>query len=340
MGRADAIWLFLFETHMTFLKSFSKLARIVVAGCAFAATAGAYAAYPDHPVTIVVPYSPGGAADAVARVVASRLSVKLGTGVIVDNKPGASGTIGAGYVAKAAPDGYTVLYEATPHSINPHLFGKMPYAPDALEPLSEVLEIPNVLIVRPQSPFKTVQDLVAQAKAHPGRVNFASGGSGTVQRMAAEMFRQKLNLDMVHVPYKSGGPAITDVMSGQVDFMFGTIAATAPLVNSGKLRALAISAPKRSELLPNVPTVAETVIPGFEAVEWHGMFVPKGTPAPLVDKLHQALADVLQEPEVKQRFAALGATPIGSTPAEFGAYLKKEDAKWGEVVRKGKITLD
>jgi tripartite-type tricarboxylate transporter receptor subunit TctC len=266
--------------------------------------------------------------------------VKLGTGVIVDNKPGASGTIGAGYVAKAAPDGYTVLYEATPHSINPHLFGKMPYAPDALEPLSEVLEIPNVLIVRPQSPFKTVQDLVAQAKAHPGRVNFASGGSGTVQRMAAEMFRQKLNLDMVHVPYKSGGPAITDVMSGQVDFMFGTIAATAPLVNSGKLRALAISAPKRSELLPNVPTVAETVIPGFEAVEWHGMFVPKGTPAPLVDKLHQALADVLQEPEVKQRFAALGATPIGSTPAEFGAYLKKEDAKWGEVVRKGKITLD
>jgi tripartite-type tricarboxylate transporter receptor subunit TctC len=324
---------------MTFLKPFAKLARVLAAGCAFAAVA-AHAAYPDRPVTIVVPYSPGGAADAVARVVASRLSVKLGTGVIVDNKPGASGTIGAGYVAKAAPDGYTVLYEATPHSINPHLFSKMPYAPDALEALSEVLEIPNVLIVRSASPFKTVQDLLAQAKAHPGRVNFASGGSGTVQRMAAEMFRQKLNLDMVHVPYKSGGPAITDVMSGQVDFMFGTIAATAPLVTSGKLRALAISAPKRAELLPNVPTVAETVIPGFEAVEWHGMFVPKGTPAPTVDKLHQALAEVLQDPEVKQRFAALGATPIGSTPAEFGAHLKKEDAKWGEVVRRGKITLD
>jgi tripartite-type tricarboxylate transporter receptor subunit TctC len=324
---------------MTFLKSITRLARIVVAGCAFAAVA-AHAAFPERPITIVVPYSPGGAADAVARVVASRLSAKLNTGVIVDNKPGASGTIGAGYVAKAQPDGYTVLYEATPHSINPHLFSKMPYTPDALEPLSEVLEIPNVLIVRPQSPFKTVQDLVTQAKAHPGRVNFASGGSGTVQRMAAEMFRQKLNLDMVHVPYKSGGPAITDVMSGQVDFMFGTIAATAPLVTSGKLRALAISAPKRSSLLPNVPTVSETVIPGFEAVEWHGMFVPKGTPAPVVDKLHGALAEVLQEPEVKQRFAALGATPIGSTPAEFAAYLKQEDAKWGEVVSKGKITLD
>jgi tripartite-type tricarboxylate transporter receptor subunit TctC len=324
---------------MTFMKSLTRLARVVAAGCAFAAVA-AHAAFPDRPITIVVPYSPGGAADAVARVVASHLSTKLGTGVIVDNKPGASGTIGAGYVAKAAPDGYTVLYEATPHSINPHLFSKMPYTPDALEPLSEVLEIPNVLIVRPDSPYKTVQDLVAQAKAHPGRVNFASGGSGTVQRMAAEMFRQKLNLDMVHVPYKSGGPAITDVMSGQVDFMFGTIAATAPLVKSGKLRALAITSPNRSELLPSVPTVSETEIPGFEAVEWHGMFVPKGTPAPVVDKLHGALAEVLKEPEVKQRFAALGATPIGSTPAAFATFLKKEDEKWGEVVRKGKITLD
>jgi tripartite-type tricarboxylate transporter receptor subunit TctC len=324
---------------MTILNSFTKLARLLLAAVAFGA-AGAHAAYPERPITVVVPYSPGGAADAVARVVASRLSAKLGTGVIVDNKPGASGTIGAAYVAKAAGDGYTVLYDATPYSINPHLFPKLPFAADALQPLSLVLQIPNVLIVRPDSRFKTVNDLVAQAKAQPGKINFASGGSGTVQRMAAEMFRQKLNLDMVHVPYKSGGPAITDVMSGQVEFMFGTIAATSPLVASGKLRALAISAPKRSERLPAVPTVAETVIPGFEAVEWHGMFVPKGTPAAVVDKLHKALAEVLQEGDVKERFAALGAQPIGSTPAEFAAYLKKEDAKWGEVVRKGKISLD
>ncbi len=324
---------------MNFLKSFARLSRIVLAGCAFAAVA-AHAAYPERPVTIVVPYSPGGAADAVARVVAARLSAKLGSGVIVDNKPGASGTIGAAYVAKAAADGYTVLYDATPYSINPHLFPKMPFAADALQPLSLVLQIPNVLIVRPDSAFKTVNDLVAQAKAQPGKINFASGGSGTVQRMASEMFRQKLKLDMVHVPYKSGGPAITDVMSGQVEFMFGTIAATSPLIASGKLRALAISAPRRSERLSNGPTVAETVIPGFEAVEWHGMFVPKGTPAPVVDKLHKALAEVLQEPDVKQRFAGLGAQPIGSTPAEFGAYLENEDAKWGEVVRKGNIRLD
>jgi tripartite-type tricarboxylate transporter receptor subunit TctC len=316
------------------------LAAAVALAAAAPLASFAQDSFPSKPITIVVPYPPGGSNDVFARVIAKEMGEILKQSVIVDNKPGASGTIGAGYVAKAAPDGYTVLYEATPHSINPHLFSKMPYAPDALEPLSEVLEIPNVLIVRADSPFKSVGELVAQAKARAGKINFASGGSGTVQRMAAEMFRQQLNLDMVHVPYKSGGPAITDVMSGQVDFMFGTIAATAPLVTSGKLRALAISAPKRSERLPNVPTVAETVIPGFEAVEWHGMFVPKGTPAPVVDKLHQALAEVLQEPEVKQRFAALGAQPIGSTPAEFAAYLKKEDAKWGEVVRKGKISLD
>lgn len=325
---------------MNLLSSLNKTARIAVAACALGAMAAAHAAWPDRPVTIVVPYSPGGAADAIARVIGSRLSTKLGTNVIVENKAGASGTIGAGYVAKAAPDGYTVLYEATPHSINPHLFPRLPYAPDALQPLSQVLQIPNVLVVRPDSPFKTVGDLVAKAKAQPGKVNFASGGAGTVQRMAAEMFAQQLHLDLLHVPYKSGGPAITDVMTGQVEFMFGTITATYPLVSSGKLRALAISSPRRSDRLPDVPTVAETVIPGFEAYEWHGMFVPKGTPAPVVAKLQAALAEVLHAEDVKKRFAALGAQPIGSTPAEFDAFLKKEDAKWGEVVHKGSIKLD
>lgn len=326
---------------MNLLSSLGRTARLLGAACAFGAfAAAAYAAYPDRPITIVVPYSPGGAADAIARVIASKLGPKLAANVIVENKAGASGTIGAGYVAKAAPDGYTVLYEATPHSINPHLFAKLPYAPDALQPLSQVLQIPNVLVVRPDSPFKTVNDLVATARAQPGKVNFASGGSGTVQRMAAEMFAQKLHLDLLHVPYKSGGPAITDVMTGQVAFMFGTITATYPLVSSGKLRALAISSPRRSERLPNVPTVAETVIPGFEAYEWHGMFVPKGTPAPVAAKLQAALAELLHEDDVKKRFAALGAQPIGSTPAAFDAFLKKEDAKWGEVVRQGNIKLD
>ena len=311
----------------------------LIAACALAAGL-AHAAYPDRPITIVVPYAPGGAADAVARVLATRLSARLGASVIVDNKSGASGTIGASYVAKANADGYTLLYDATPYSINPHLFPKMPYAANALQPLSLVLLAPNVLIVKADSPIKNINDLVARAKATPGKLNFASGGSGTVQRLAAELMRQQLGLDMVHVPYKSGGPAITDVMAGQVDFMFGTVAATYPHIAGGKLRALAVSAPEHSRRLPDVPTVAETVVPGYEAFEWNGMFLPAGTPEPLAARLRQAVQEVMQEDEVKQRMADIGAQPVGSTPAEFAAFLKKEDAKWGEVVRKGNIKLD
>jgi tripartite-type tricarboxylate transporter receptor subunit TctC len=316
-----------------------SLKKYLLAACACVALA-AHAAFPERPITIVVPYAPGGAADAVARVIASRMGTRLGGSVIVDNKAGASGTIGAAYVAKAQADGYTMLYDATPYSINPHLFPKMPYAANALQPLSLVLLAPNMLIVPANSPFKSVGELIAKAKAEPGKINFASGGSGTVQRLASELFRQKLGLDMVHVPYKSGGPAIADTMGGQVDFMFSTIAASYPLVASGKLRALAVSAPERSKRLPDVPTVAEAAIPGYEASEWTGMFVPAGTPAPIAAQLQKALVEVLQEDEVKQRLADLGAQPIGSTPAEFAAFLKKEDAKWGEVVRKGHIKLD
>lgn len=316
-----------------------RFIKPLIAACTLVA-AVAHAAFPERPITIVVPYAPGGAADAVARVIASRMGTKLGGSVIVDNKAGASGTIGAAYVAKAQADGYTMLYDATPYSINPHLFPRMPYAANALQPLSLVLLAPNMLIVPANSPFKNVGELIAKAKAQPGKLNFASGGSGTVQRLASELFRQKLGLDMVHVPYKSGGPAIADTMGGQVDFMFSTIAASYPLVASGKLRALAVSAPERSKRLPDVPTVAEAAIPGYEAYEWNGMFVPAGTPAPIAAQLQKALVEVLQEDEVRQRLADLGAQPIGSTPAEFDAFLKKEDAKWGEVVRKGRIKLD
>jgi tripartite-type tricarboxylate transporter receptor subunit TctC len=320
------------------LPSFSR--RTFVAACALAAASLAHAAWPERPITIVVPYAPGGAADALARVLAVKMGAKLGTSVIVDNRAGASGTIGAAYAAKAQPDGYTVLYDATPYSINPHMFPKMPYAADALQPLSLVSLAPNILIVKADSPYKDVKDLIARAKAQPGKVNYASGGSGTVQRLASELFRQKLGLDMVHVPYKSGGPAITDVMGGQVDFMFSTVAASSPLVDAGKLRALAISAPKRSPRLPNVPTVAETVIPDFEVYEWNGMFVPAGTPPDIAGKLQKAVAESLQDEEVKKRFSDVGAQPIGSTPTQFADYLKKEDAKWGDVVRKGNIKLD
>jgi tripartite-type tricarboxylate transporter receptor subunit TctC len=315
------------------------LAGTLIAACALAA-AVAQAAFPERPITLVVSYAPGGGADAAARLLATRMGARLGTSIIVDNRPGASGTIGASQVAKARADGYTVLYDATPFSINPHLFAKLPYARSALQPLSLVLLMPNVVVVKADSPVRSVADLAARAKAQPGKINFASGGSGTVQRLAAELFRQRLDLDMVHVPYKSGGPAIADVMGGQVDFMFGTMAATYPLVTGGKLRALAVAAPQRSARLPDVPTVSETVIPGYEAYEWNGIFLPTGTPEPVAARLHQALSEVLQEAEVRQRLSDLGAQPMGTTPAEFAAFLQKEDAKWGEVVRKGAIVLD
>ena len=311
-----------------------------VLAIALLAAASAHAAFPERPITLVVPYAPGGSADALARVLAVRMGVKLGTSVIVDNRPGASGTIGASFAAKAPADGYTVLYDATPYSINPHLFPRMPYAANALQPLALVSLAPNILIVKAESPIRDVKDLVARAKAAPGKLNFASGGSGTVQRLAAELLRQRLDLDMVHVGYKSGGPAIVDVTGGQVDFMFSTIAASYPLVSSGKLRALAVSSPERSRRLPDVPTVAESVAPGYEAFEWNGLLLPAGTPEPVAAKLHTALVEVVKEDVVKQRFTDVGVQAVGSTPAEFAAFLKKEDAKWAEVIRKGNIKLD
>ena len=317
-----------------------QICKALVAACALATAGVAHAAYPERPITLIVPYAAGGAADALARVIATRLGPKLGTTVIVDNRGGASGTIGAGQAAKAPADGYTVLYDATPFSINPHLFAKLPYASNALQPLTLVSISPNILIVKADSPYKDVKDLANKVRANPGKVNFASGGAGTLQRLASELLRQQLDLDMVHVPYKSGSPAIVDVAGGQVDFMFSTIPASYPLVASGKLRALAVSGRERSKLLPNVPTVAETLVAGFEAYEWNGLLLPTGTPEPIAAKLHQAVVEVIKEAEVQRRFSELGAQPVGSTPAEFAAFLKKEDAKWGEVVRKGNITLD
>jgi tripartite-type tricarboxylate transporter receptor subunit TctC len=314
--------------------------RRMLAASLLAAAASAQAAFPERPITLVVPYAPGGSADALARVLAVRVGAKLGTSVVVDNKPGASGTIGASFAAKAAPDGYTVLYDATPYSINPHLFPRMPFAANALQPLALVSLAPNIVIVRAESPIKTIKDLADKARAEPGKINFASGGSGTVQRLAAELLRQRLGLDMVHVGYKSGGPAIVDTMGGQIDFMFSTIAASYPLVSGGKLRALAVSSPQRSPRLPDVPTIAETVAPGYEAYEWNGLLLPAGTPAPVAEKLHKAVVEVLKEDEVKRRFIDVGVQPVGSTPAEFAEFLKKEDAKWADVIRKGNIKLD
>ena len=313
---------------------------VLVPLAGLAATSAARAEFPERPITLIVPYAPGGAADSLARTLGRKIGERLGTTVVVDNRAGASGTIGASLVARAAAEGYTMLYDATPYSINPHLFAKLPFSLDALQPLTLVSLTPNILIVPANSPFKSIDDLIARAKAKPGSINFASGGAGTVQRLASELFRQSLSLDMVHVGYKSGGPAIADVAAGQVDFMFSTVAASYPLVTAGKLRALAISAPQRAAQLPDVPTVAEKTIPGFEVYEWNGILLPKGTPAPVADKLHRAITESLKEPDVRARFDDLGAKAVGSTPGEFGAFLKAESSKWADVIRAGNIRLD
>jgi tripartite-type tricarboxylate transporter receptor subunit TctC len=300
-------------------------------------TGAAQAAFPERPITLIVPYAPGGAADVVARQLAVRMGANLGTNVIVENRSGASGIIGKSVVARARADGYTLLYDATPSSINPALYENLPFSDKDFQPLSLVTLMPNVLIVSSNSPIKDQADLIARARARPGKLTFASGGSGTVQRMAAELYRQGLGLDMLHVPYKSGSPAISDTMAGQVDFMFSNVAASYPLIASGKLRALAISAPERSPLLPDVPAISQTSLPGYEAYEWAGLLLPAGTPEPVVNLLHKAVVDALQDEEMTKRFADMGAQPVGSTPAEFTAFLKKETAKWAEAVRKGNI---
>lgn len=316
-----------------------NILKSVLLACSLLAGA-AQAVFPERPVTIVVPYAPGGAADVQARQLAVRMGARLGTSVIVDNRPGASGVIGKSFVARAPADGHTILFDATPSSINPALMPSLPFADKDFQPLSLVSLFPNVLIVGKDSPIKDQADLITRAKAHPGKLTFASGGSGTVQRMAAELYRQRLDLSMLHVSYKSGSPAISDVMAGQVDFMFSNMAACYPLIAAGKLRALAISSPRRSPLLRDVPTVAESALPGYEAFEWAGLLLPAGTPDAVVRQLHKAVAESLQDEALKKQFADMGAQLVGNTPAEFAAFLQKESAKWAEAVRKGNIKLD
>lgn len=316
----------------------SLLKSVLLAGALVAGAAGA--AFPERPITIVVPYAPGGAADALARHLAVHMGDKLGTSIIVENRPGASGIIGKSFVARAPADGYTLLYDATPSSINPALIQRLPFTDADFKPLSLVSLSPNVLIVSNGSSIKDQKDLIARARAHPGKMTFASGGSGTVQRMAAELYRQRLDLDMLHVPYKSGGPAILGVVGEQTDFMFSNIAACYPLIAAGKLRALAISSPERSPLLPDVPTVAESVSPGYDAYEWGGLLLPAGTPDTVVVKLHRAVVESLQDESLKKHFSDMGAMAVGDTPEEFSAFLQKEADKWAAAVRRGNIKVE
>jgi tripartite-type tricarboxylate transporter receptor subunit TctC len=313
--------------------------RIAAAALALgvAAAMPAHAAWPtDKPLQIVVPYAPGGTADALARLIAEHLGKKLGTSAIVLNKAGASGTIGQGEVARAAGDGYTMLYDATPFSINPHL-QKLPYDQKDLQPVTLVGLTPMFLAVHKNSPYQSVDQLVKAARQSPGKLTFGSGGQGTVQYMGAELFLQAAGIKALHVPYKSGGPALLAAVSGEVDFGFGNLPALSPHVKSGMLRPLAITSAQRNPNYPEVPTIAETVAKGFEVHEWNGIFVPASTPREIVQRLNKALREVLESTEVKARMYALGSRVVASSTEDFRKFLAQEDARWAATVKAADI---
>ncbi|KQP03634.1 tripartite tricarboxylate transporter substrate binding protein [Pseudorhodoferax sp. Leaf265] len=314
---------------------------LAAAALTLASVAAQAQAWPAKPVKLVVSYPPGGTLDAVARIIATPLSQRLGQPVVVDNRAGAGGAIGGELVAKSAPDGYTVLLDASNHAQNPALRSKMPF--DTLRdlaPVSLLVKVPNVLVVNPATSIKTVQDLVAQAKAKPGEINFASSGNGSAQHLAAEQFSAMAGVRMTHVAYKGGGPALTDVMAGQVPVFFGSLASSLAYIQGGKLRAVAVTGKARAAVLPQLPTVAEAGLPGYEVYEWNAVFVPAGTPAAVTERLSKELAAVLQEPEVRKRLEATGAEVIGSTPAELDAFRRAELAKWSKLAKDNKIQLD
>lgn len=309
------------------------LPRALLVLAASCTLAPALAAWPDKSISLVVPYAPGGTADALARLVAQHLGPRLKTTVIVLNKAGASGVIGQGEVARAPADGYTVLYDATPLSINPHL-QKLPYDPDKdLQPLMLVAVTPMLVAVPKSSPYNTLPDFIKAAKQAPGKMTFGSGGQGTVQYMGAELFAQKAGIELTHVPYKSGGPFIQAILSGEIDMGFGNVPALTAHVKSGMVKPLAITAGARSAGYPDVPTIGESAVKGYEVYEWNGIFVPTGTPAEIVTPLHAAIRDVMALPEVKERFDALGSRIVASSPEEFRKFLAAERARWGETVK-------
>ena len=307
---------------------------LALAAAGVAITAGpARAAWPEKPLSIVVPYAPGGTADALARLIGNYLGPKLNTTVVVLNKAGASGVIGEASVAQAAPDGYTVLYDATPLSINPHL-QKLPFDPDKdLQPVTMVAVTPMLAVVPKNSPYNTLQDLIKAAKAAPGKLTFSSGGQGTVQYMGAELFAQGAGIKMLHVPYKSGGPGLMAIVAGEVDLGFGNLPAISGHVKNGLVKPLAITSGTRNAEFHDVPTIAEATVKGYEVYEWNGMFVPRDTPPAIVRQLNAAIKDVLAMPEVKAKFDGLGSRIVASSPEEFRKFLAAENTRWGGTVK-------
>ena len=319
------------------------LAGATAAGLAMA-TGGSWAqsAWPNKPVNLVVPFPAGGGTDAFARPLAAQFSKVTGKTLVIDNRGGAGGTVGASYAAKGAPDGYTLFMGTVgTQSINASLYKKMPFDPiKDFAPLTRVANVPNLLVANPQQPFKTVPEMIAYAKANPGKINFGSPGNGASPHLSGELFNAMAKVELTHIPYKGSAPAVTDLLGNQIAIMFDNLPSVIPHVRSGKLRAIAITTAKRSPELPDVPTIAEAGVPGYEAMSWFGLLAPAATPAPVLAKLSGALAKVLANPEVKKKIVDQGGEPVNETPAQFAAFIQSESVKWGKVVKSSGASLD
>ena len=302
----------------------------------------ASAQYPAKPIRFVVPYPAGGPLDTVARLLGQKVSESVKQPVVVDNKPGAGGNIGADIVAKSPPDGYTILMGAVAtHAINPSLYASIPYDPVRdFAPITQVASTPNVLVVHPSIPAASVREFVAHAKAHPGKLNFGSGSTGSAGHLAGELFKTMAGVDMVHVPYKGAAPAMQDLIGGQLQLMFDNYASASTQVRAGKVRALAVTTARRSSLAPDLPTVAESGLAGFDISTWFGVFAPAGTPRDVVEKLHAEFTRALAAPDVRERMLNLGAEPVGNRPEEFAAYIRAEAEKYARVIKSSGARAD
>jgi tripartite-type tricarboxylate transporter receptor subunit TctC len=318
------------------MRSFTAfVAAALLVAAFFAVPTPALAAFPDRPVRVIVPFSPGGATDVVARSLAARLGQMWGQTVVVENKAGAGGNIGADLVAKAPADGYTILL-ASPAEIviNPHLYPRMPYdAAKDLAPVTKIAAAPLVLVVHPSVPARNLAELVHYIKAQPGGVSYASSGTGGPQHLAGEQFRLLTGTNLIHVPYKGGAPAVNDLLAGQVPMFFAGLPPALPHVKTGKLRALAVTTPVRWQALPELPTVAESGLAGFNIENWQGIFVPAGTPAEIIARLARDIATVAAEKEFSERLISLGAAPETMSPADFAAFVRAENLKYGKLVK-------
>ena len=303
----------------------------------------AFADYPERSIRLVVPFATGGASEIIARSVASSLTTSLGQSVYVENKPGGAGNIAMDEVKRAKPDGYTLMLgHVGTLAVNPALFGKkLPYDPNTdFAPVTLIAKVPNVIAVSEKSPNKTLADFVADAKKNPGKINYGSAGNGSAGHLAMEYFSAEAGIDLVHVPYKGSGPMLTDLIAGQIQATFNGLPSLIGQIKGNTLRPLAVGSAERSKTLPNVPTISESGYKGFETSQWYGIIVPAGTPQPIIDRLQKDIAKGLKSKEDSKRMLEDGAVLVGDTPAQFGAFIKSEQARWAKVVEKAKITID